>query len=139
MMHNRTRGFRYRSNGRTRQTRGGTGTADKNRLRPNSFSNGRQRNNFKPYQSAEKLVEKYNALAKEALSSGDRSLSENYFQHADHYMRLIENKIDKKNLTQNQDKNQTNGEQTENEKNLAPDDISNQDHNPEEKIQEEKI
>jgi hypothetical protein len=136
MMHNRTRGFRYRSNGRGRQTRDGAG--DKNRLRPNSFSNGRQRNNFKPYQSAEKLVEKYNALAKEALSSGDRSLSENYFQHADHYMRLIENKIDKKNLTQSQDKNQTNGEQTENKKNLAPDGISNQDQNPEVKTQEEK-
>ena len=136
MMHNRTRGFRYRSNGRGRQTRGGTG--DKNRLRPNSFSNGRQRNNFKPYQSAEKLVEKYNALAKEALSSGDRTLSENYFQHADHYMRIVGNKIDKKNLTQSQDKNQTNGEQITDEKNLTSNAISNTDQNPEEKIQEEK-
>ena len=132
MMHNRTRGFRYRSNGRGRQARGGTG--DKNRLRPNAFSNGRQRNNFKSYQSAEKLVEKYNALAKEALSSGDRILSENYFQHADHYMRLI----DKKNLTQSQDKNQTNVEQIVNEKNLTPGDISNQEQNLEVKRQEEK-
>ena len=32
------------------------------------------------------------SLAKEALSSGDRTLSENYFQHADHFMRIIDEK-----------------------------------------------
>ena len=41
---------------------------------------------------AEKLLEKYNGLAKEALSSGDKILSENYYQHADHFLRVIENK-----------------------------------------------
>ena len=40
---------------------------------------------------AEKLLEKYNGLAKEALSSGDRVLSESYFQHADHFLRVVEN------------------------------------------------
>lgn len=35
------------------------------------------------------LVEKYKSLAKDALSSGDRVLAENYFQHADHFLRLI--------------------------------------------------
>ena len=44
------------------------------------------------YQSAEKLFEKYNSLAKEAMSSGDKTLSENYLQHADHFMRIIEDK-----------------------------------------------
>ena len=39
-----------------------------------------------------KLYEKYNNLAKEALSSGDKTLSENYLQHADHFMRVIEDK-----------------------------------------------
>ena len=102
-MHNRTRGFRYRSNGRGRQARGGTG--DKNRLRPNAFSNGRQRNNFKSYQSAEKLVEKYNALAKEALSSGDKTFSENYLQHADHFMRVIGERNQNRNL--DKDNNQS--------------------------------
>jgi hypothetical protein len=61
------------------------------RPRPNSFSNN-PRNNFRPTQSAEKLLEKYNTLATEAISSGDRTLGENYFQHADHYMRIIEEK-----------------------------------------------
>ena len=42
--------------------------------------------------NASKLIEKYNDLAREALSSGDKILSENYFQHADHFTRIqIEN------------------------------------------------
>ena len=36
-----------------------------------------------------KLIEKYNDLAREALSNGDKILSENYFQHADHFMRIL--------------------------------------------------
>ncbi len=51
----------------------------------------RQNNNFsfRGYQNAEKLIEKYSKLAKEALSTGDRILSENYFQHADHFSRIV--------------------------------------------------
>ena len=42
--------------------------------------------------NASKLIEKYNDLAREALSSGDKILSENYFQHADHFTRIqVEN------------------------------------------------
>ena len=40
---------------------------------------------------AEKLLEKYNGLAKEASISGDRILSESYYQHADHFLRVVEN------------------------------------------------
>ena len=43
-------------------------------------------------QNASKLLEKYLHLGKEALSSGDKILSENYFQHADHFSRIIESK-----------------------------------------------
>ena len=39
--------------------------------------------------NASKLMEKYNNLAREALSSGDKILSENYFQHADHFTRIL--------------------------------------------------
>ena len=39
--------------------------------------------------NASKLIEKYNNLAREALSSGDKILSENYFQHADHFTRVL--------------------------------------------------
>ena len=39
--------------------------------------------------NASKLIEKYNNLAREALSTGDKMLSENYFQHADHFTRIL--------------------------------------------------
>ena len=39
--------------------------------------------------NASKLIEKYNNLSREALSSGDKILSENYFQHADHFTRVL--------------------------------------------------
>ena len=58
----------------------------------NSFSNSENfqrkapgRNNH----NASKLIEKYNNLAREALSGGDKILSENYFQHADHFTRIL--------------------------------------------------
>ncbi len=43
------------------------------------------RNNY----NASKLVEKYNDLAREALTNGDKILSESYFQHADHFTRIL--------------------------------------------------
>jgi hypothetical protein len=39
--------------------------------------------------NASKLIEKYNNLAREALSIGDKIMSENYFQHADHFSRIL--------------------------------------------------
>ena len=79
------------------------------RLGSNSFSNNQPRNNFRTTQSPEKLLEKYNTLAKEAISAGDKTLGENYLQHADHFMRIIddknknkaENKIVNKSLEEN--------------------------------------
>jgi len=38
--------------------------------------------------NASKLIEKYNDLAREALAQEDKILSENYFQHADHFTRV---------------------------------------------------
>ena len=43
------------------------------------------RNNY----NASKLIEKYNDLAREALANEDKILSENYFQHADHFTRIL--------------------------------------------------
>ena len=65
-----------------------------------NFSNGDNfqrkvpgRNNH----NASKLIEKYSNLAREALSNGDKILSENYFQHADHFTRILtEQEIQKK-------------------------------------------
>ena len=72
------------------------------RLPSSDFKNDRNRINFRSQQSAEKLVEKYVTLAKEAISSGDKISSENYLQHADHFARIIEFK----NLNQKQNKEQ---------------------------------
>ena len=102
MYQNRPRRFRRPSNGRNHQLRDNGGTQA--RLRSNSFSNSQTSNHFRTPQSAEKLFEKYNTLAKEALTSGDKTLSENYFQHADHFVRIIENKNINQNRVQVDDK-----------------------------------
>ena len=53
--------------------------------------------------NAPKLIEKYNNLAREALSGGDKILSENYFQHADHFTRILndQDNFKKSRLTEN--------------------------------------
>ena len=90
MFQHKPRRFRRYRNGRGQLSHGNGGM--QTRLRSNSFSNSQTRNNFRSTQSAEKLLEKYNTLAKEAITSGDKTLGENYLQHADHFMRIIEDK-----------------------------------------------
>ena len=55
----------------------------------NSSPEFKRKNPGKNNQNAAKLIEKYNDLAREALSNGDKILSENYLQHADHFSRII--------------------------------------------------
>tara|TARA_B100001013_G_C24503108_1_gene399977 strand:+ start:348 stop:728 length:381 start_codon:yes stop_codon:yes gene_type:complete len=86
MYQGKPRRFRRRTNGRNNMPHNNS----QHRMRTNQFSNGQSRNNFRPSLSAEKSFEKYTTLAKEAMSAGDKTLSENYLQHADHFMRIIE-------------------------------------------------
>tara|TARA_Y100000590_G_scaffold448703_1_gene585773 strand:- start:497 stop:859 length:363 start_codon:yes stop_codon:yes gene_type:complete len=88
------RRFRRRPNGRNHMSRN-----SQPRMRTNQFVNGQTRNNFRTSMSVEKSFEKYSSLAKEAMSAGDKTLSENYLQHADHFMRMIEDKNRNRNLT----------------------------------------
>ena len=127
MYQNRPRRFRRHSNGRKHQLHDNGGTQA--RLRSNSFSNSQTRNHFRPAQSAEKLFEKYNTLAKEALTSGDKTLSENYFQHADHFARIIENK----NINQKQNRVQVDNKLVVSDKHLVENSDVNQDKTIEEK------
>ena len=56
------------------------------------FSNGssfKRRHPGKNNQNAAKLVEKYNDLAREALTNGDKILAENYLQHSEHFSRVL--------------------------------------------------
>ncbi len=61
----------------------------KNQNEFNSSSEFKHRSPGRNNQNAAKLVEKYNNLAREALSIGDKILSENYLQHADHFSRIL--------------------------------------------------
>ena len=64
--------------------------------------------------NAPKLIEKYNNLASEALASGDKILSENYFQHADHFTRIInEQEVYKKQRIYNNTSEEKNKDKTE--------------------------
>ena len=87
-----------RRNNFRRNDRNFKSNGDRNKFSSN-FSNSESfqrkvpgRNNH----NASKLIEKYNNLAREALSSGDKILSENYFQHADHFTRVLSEKGIKK-------------------------------------------
>ena len=62
--------------------------------------------------NASKLIEKYTDLAREALAHEDKILSENYFQHADHFTRILNEKENSNHLKQvdDVDKNKTTSE-----------------------------
>ena len=64
---------------------------DKNKFGTN-FSNNdnfQRKASGRNNHNASKLHEKYNNLAREALASGDKIMSESYFQHADHFKRIL--------------------------------------------------
>ena len=72
------RGFKNNNSDKTKFTNNFNGNENFSR------KNG-SRNNV----NAPKLFEKYSNLAREALSVGDKILSENYFQYADHFKRIM--------------------------------------------------
>ena len=88
-------------------------------------SNFYRKNSGRNNHNASKLIEKYSSLAREALSSGDKILSENYFQHAEHFIRVLEEKDARFNKEQiskestkvndekDQDQNNQNGKDSE--------------------------
>ena len=119
--HRRSRMFRGRSNGRGFRRQ--SNNNDNNRLITGSFSNARGKNNFKSYQSVEKLLERYKLLAKESLSSGDKILTENYLQHVDHFERLVSNK----NSNQNENNSQAVNISKEQDNNLSSNNTTSQD------------
>ena len=83
---NNNRRFRFRNNDRNFKRNGDGKKFNSDFPSPSNFQRTAPgRNNY----NAPKLIEKYNDLAREALSNGDKILSENYFQHADHFMRIL--------------------------------------------------
>ena len=93
---------RFRSNDRNYKRNGETSKFSSDFSSNSNFQrNLPSRNNH----NAPKLIEKYNDLAREALSKGDKILSENYFQHADHFTRIL---AEKENLKLSKEKDNKN-------------------------------
>ena len=57
-----------------------------------SNTNFQRKNHRNNNHNAARLIEKYSSLAREALSSGDKILSESYYQHSDHFVRVLNEK-----------------------------------------------
>ena len=77
--------------------------------------------------TAHQVCEKYMALAKDALSSGDRIMAESYFQHAEHYQRIINGFEEKSNAkgedSSSQKSDAYNAKEQDNIGNRADDDL----------------
>ena len=119
--------------------------------RPKFGSNFSNNENFKRKapgrnnHNAPKLIEKYNDLAREASSNGDKILSENYLQHADHFTRVLNERESIRRERFSENKNEENANLSEENKiqnedisksNLA--DVSNKE-NEEEKASEPQV
>ena len=85
---NNSRKNRFKSNGE-RSFRKRSLNLHKNHNEFNSNNDFKHKSPGRNNQNAAKLVDKYNNLAREALSSGDKILSENYLQHSDHFSRIL--------------------------------------------------
>lgn len=82
--------MRPQQNRRMRGRSGGNNNSQ-NRKGPNPLTRNYESNgpDVKIRGSAQQIAEKYAALARDAQSSGDRVIAENYLQHAEHYNRII--------------------------------------------------
>ena len=106
---NNNRRGRFRNNDRHFRRNG-----DNNKFKSDfsPISNFKRKTPSRNNHNASKLIEKYNNLAREALANEDKIMSENYFQHADHFVRILSE----------QEKNRANKFEniSETNKNLAP-------------------
>ena len=116
---NKNRRSSFRRNTRNFKTSGDNSKFGSNFSNNDNFkrkSPGRNNHN------APKLIEKYNDLAREALSNGDKILSENYMQHADHFTRILNEKESFR-------REKFSDSKTENNSEVNEENIENSDHN----------
>ena len=125
--------FRNNNNTRRNNFRRNDRNFKSNGDRPKFGSNYSNNDNFKRKvpgrnnHNAPKLIEKYNDLAREALSNGDKILSEDYLQHADHFSRIINSQeaVKESNLKL-QKKEEENKTKISNDENIKEDSKSSQ-------------
>ena len=129
---NNNRRNNFRRNDRNFKTNGDRSKFGSNFSNNDNFqrkSPGRNNHN------APKLIEKYNNLAREALSSGDKILSENYFQHADHFTRILNEQENLKRLKYSN--NNSNTSEPSLKDNKKADNFSEKEKESSEKLQTE--
>ena len=95
---NNYRRNRYKNHTDRNHQKNGNGSSLINDL--HNGSNFQRKNHGRNNYNASKLIEKYSNLAREALSGGDKILSENYLQHAEHFIRVLEEKENSLNRNQ---------------------------------------
>ena len=125
--------FRNNNNNRRNNYRRNDRGFKSNGERPKYGSNFSNNENFqrkipgRNNHNASKLIEKYNNLAREALSSGDKILSENYLQHADHFTRILNEQENYKRLKFAENKSAEKTTETQ-ELSVKSEEISTEDH-----------
>ncbi len=115
---NNYRRNRYKNHVDRNHQKNGNGSALINDL--HNGSNFQRKNHGRNNHNASKLIEKYSNLAREALSNGDKILSENYFQHAEHFIRVQvekENSLNKNQILKDSKPNIENNNQEKADKN----------------------
>ena len=127
--------FRNNNNNRRsnfrRSTRNFKSNGDNSKFGSN-FSNNENFKRKSPGRNnhnAPKLIEKYNDLAREALSNGDKILSENYLQHADHFTRIL-------NERENFRREKISEKKSENDPEMNEENIENLDQNSQKSLVE---
>ena len=88
---NNFRRNRFKPNG-DRNFRKRNGNGHRNNGEFNNNLDFKRKNPGRNNQNAPQLIDKYNDLAREALTNGDKILSENYLQHADHFARILKSR-----------------------------------------------
>ena len=104
-MNNKRRSFRSRSQKSNFRRRNGTSGSNNlssiNYNRNKNFNRNGSSNNI---HSVEKTMQKFQQLAKDAQSNGDPVLAQNYLQHADHYLRRLNELTERKELSSDKPK-----------------------------------
>ena len=105
-LNNRRRNFRSRSQKNNFRRRSNTLIANNSSsLTNNGNVNFNRNGSMNNLHAVEKAMQKFQQLAKDAQSNGDPVLAQNYFQHADHYLRRFNELNQKRDIEQDQSPN----------------------------------
>ncbi len=136
--------FRNNSNNRRSNFRRNDRNFKSNSERQKFNSNFSNNDNFKRKSpgrnnhNAPKLIEKYNDMAREALSNGDKILSENYLQHADHFTRILNERESFKKEKFIENKSQNNSQSLDEISDVSIENSKDLDDAPNEQVTAEK-